>query len=187
MADRKQQILLHVCCGPCGTESVRRLQELGEVTLFFSNSNIFPSEEFDRRLFEVRRLASFTGCSLVVDPYCHAEWRSAVAGLETEPEGGARCRICFEFSLRRALMYAEENGFDSFTTSLTISRYKNSAVILGIGTGLGERFLAVDLKKQDGFRKSVELSREYGMYRQKYCGCEFSLHDLEGESGNVNE
>jgi len=103
-------------------------------------------------------------------------WSTAfIDGTQQEPEGGGRCLKCFEFSLRRAVDYAERNGFDSLTTSLTVSRFKNSKTIFGIGRKLSDRFLEIDFKKQDGFRKTVELSKQYGMYRQAYCGCEFSL------------
>ena len=168
-------ILLHICCGPCGTASLERLQKLGPVTLFYSNSNIHPAAEYDQRLVEVRRLACVCGCELIVDEYSHDAWLKAIAGLEAEPERGARCLRCFEFSLGRAAELARKENFSGLTTTLTISPHKRSADIFAIGERLSDRFLDIDFKKGDGFRRSVHLAREYGMFRQTYCGCEFSL------------
>ncbi len=171
----RTRILLHLCCGPCGTECVRRLAVEGEVVLFFSNCNIHPPEEFYRRLRAARELAMRSGRPLVVDDYDHDQWRVFIRGLERAPEKGARCRKCFEFSLRRAYAYAEEHGLDAITTSLTISPHKKAGDIFAVERRIGDRFLAIDFKKEDGFRKSLDTSREWGLYRQNYCGCEFSL------------
>lgn len=174
-----QRLLLHVCCGPCATASLERLREDGEVTLFFSNGNLFPSEEFDRRLAAARQLAEATHTPLVVDEYDHAAWREFVAGLEDEPERGARCLRCFEFSFRRAARYAREQGFAGLATTLTISPHKRSTDIFRVGREVWDGFLEVDFKKRDGFRRSLELTQQLGLYRQDYCGCEFSLHARE--------
>jgi predicted adenine nucleotide alpha hydrolase (AANH) superfamily ATPase len=144
-----------------------------DLTLFFSNSNVSPRAEYDRRLLAARTLAVACGLVLVEDDYDHAAWRRTVRGLETEPEGGRRCARCFAFNLERASSYARVHGFDLFTTTLTISPHKRSETIFEAGRALGD-FAAIDLKKRDGFRKSVELSKRYGLYRQDYCGCEFS-------------
>ena len=175
----KGRILLHVCCAPCGTHSIEVLRRDWDVTLFFSNSNIAPEAEYQRRLATARELASTLGLPLVVDSYDHAAWLESVRGLEDEPEKGKRCAKCFEFNLGRAAAYARANGFDHFTTTLTISPHKSSPLIFGIGERLGG-FLAVDFKKQDGFRQSVEASKRLGLYRQDYCGCEFSLRPRPG-------
>ena len=174
---KPKRVLLHVCCGPCASHCIGVLREQGiEVTLFFSNANIFPEEERLLRLENVRKLATIVGAPLVVDEPPHGDWLAAVAGFESEPEGGARCRRCFGFNLARARDYAVANGFDAFTTSLTVSPHKNSALIFDVGRSLDpERFLPVDFKKNDGFLHSVALAKEYGLYRQGYCGCEFSL------------
>jgi predicted adenine nucleotide alpha hydrolase (AANH) superfamily ATPase len=169
------KLLLHVCCAPCATASLERLRREGEVTLFFSNGNLFPPEEFDRRLAAARQLAEATGTPLVVDEYDHGAWREFVAGLEGEPERGARCLRCFEFSFRRAARYAKANGFTGLATTLTISPHKRSADIFRIGREVWEGFLDIDFKKRDGFRRSLELSKSLGLYRQDYCGCEFSM------------
>lgn len=145
------------------------------MTLFFANGNIFPGEEFERRLAAARQLAEATNTPLVVDAYDHAAWREFVAGLENEPERGARCLRCFEFSFRRAALYAKEHGFTGLATTLTISPHKRSTDIFRVGREVWEGFLEIDFKKRDGFRRSLELTRQLGLYRQDYCGCEFSL------------
>ncbi len=170
----KQRLLLHVCCAPCSTASIERLRATYDVTGFFSNSNIAPEPEYRRRLAEAQRFAAEMAIPLVADSYNHQDWLACITGFEDEPEGGARCERCFAFSLSRAAAYAREHGFDFYTTTLSISPHKDSATLFRIGRNLGP-FLDVDLKKQDGFRRSLELSRAYGLYRQDYCGCEFSL------------
>jgi len=166
-------ILLHVCCGPCASHCLSVLQADYKVTLFFSNSNIWPREEYDKRLASARKLAALCGVPLVEDKYDHDAWLALVDGLEAEPEGGGRCELCFAFNLGRAARYAGEHGFDLFTTSLTVSPHKSSPVIFKAGEAEGA-FLKADFKKKDGFRQSVEFSKAYDLYRQDYCGCEFS-------------
>jgi len=174
-------ILLHTCCGPCASHAVEELRRLGHtVTLCFSNANLAPPEEYARRLEAARQLAARMEAPLIVDPPEHAAWLDAVRGFEDEPEGGGRCRHCFAYSLARVQAIAASQGFDGFATSLTISPHKRSALIFEIGKALDpERFLAVDFKKRDGFRRSVTLAKECGLYRQEYCGCEFSRRDAE--------
>jgi predicted adenine nucleotide alpha hydrolase (AANH) superfamily ATPase len=167
-----QKILLHVCCGPCAAHCVEVLRKEYEVTLFFSNSNIVPEQEYRRRLGAARELAGAARLPLVEDVYEHDMWLEHVRGCEAEPEGGRRCAKCFEYNLGRAAAYARETGFDAFTTTLTVSPHKDSATIFRTGMEQG-RFLPVNFKKNDGFKRSSELSREYGLYRQSYCGCEF--------------
>jgi radical SAM protein (TIGR01212 family) len=172
MADRPR-LLLHVCCAPCATHAVVSLSATYAVTGFFANSNIATFEEYARRLAGARQLATRCGIPLVEDAYEHAAWLDAVRGLEAEPERGRRCEVCFRFNLARAAAYAAAHGFDRFTTTLTISPHKDAAVIFRVGRALGP-FLEVDLKKQGGFQKSLALTRDYGLYRQNTCGCEFS-------------
>ena len=195
----KNPILLHVCCAPCATASIERLRMLGyELLLFYSNSNIWPEEEFEKRLDETRKLANMTDTGLVVDPYNHTEWREWIAGLEDEPEQGKRCSRCFAFSLQRTAAEALRRGIELITTTLTISPHKKSKQIFTVGktlTGHGDteykenldstgiapgsgntvRFLEIDFKKQGGYSRSLQLTREYWFYRQNYCGCEFSV------------
>lgn len=171
---KKKKLLLHLCCGPCATHPIVLLREEYDITLFFANSNISPEAEYKKRLAEAERLAVICEVPLQEEPYDHEEWLAWVAGSEDEPEGGERCEKCFEYNLGIAAKYAVDNGFDLFTTTLTVSPHKNSKMIFAIGDKVGP-FLAVDLKKQDGYRKGVELSKMYELYRQNYCGCEFSL------------
>ena len=164
-------ILLHTCCGPCATTCTERLGDSGEEPLlFFSNCNIFPREEYDLRLEHARKLAVILGLDLIEDAYDHGAWLSAVAGLEDEPERGRRCERCFRFSLSRTADRADLLGLPAFTTTLTVSRYKSSAQIFEVGKG-------------NGYERSIDLSRLYGLYRQNFCGCEFSLGGRKGSAG----
>jgi len=169
-------VLLHTCCGPCASHAVEELRRLGyTVTLCFSNANLAPAEEYERRLEAARQLAAHEQAPLIADPPDHAAWLAAMQGLEDAPEGGARCERCFRYSLTRVQAIAAAQGFDSFTTSLTISPHKRAAIIFAIGRELDPvRFLDVDFKKHDGFRRSTAIARDCGLYRQNYCGCEFS-------------
>jgi predicted adenine nucleotide alpha hydrolase (AANH) superfamily ATPase len=171
------RVLLHTCCGPCASHAVEELRRLGhEVTLCFSNANLAPPEEYERRLAAARQLAAQMQAPLLVDPPDHDAWRAAVQGFEDAPEGGERCLRCFQYSLARVQALAVAQGFDAFTTSLTISPHKRSAAIFEIGRRLDPgRFLAVDFKKGNGFVRSTALAKAGGLYRQDYCGCEFSL------------
>lgn len=174
-------ILLHVCCAPCGGGCVERLLAEGrQVRLFYSNGNIATREEFDRRLESVKILARHFGVELETDEYDHAAYLAAVAGLEDEPERGARCAKCFAFNLGRTARRAAELGF-AFATTLTVSPHKDAAAIFAAG-GAYPNFEAIDFKKRDGFLRSNRIARELGFYRQNFCGCEFSLRPpLSGE------
>jgi predicted adenine nucleotide alpha hydrolase (AANH) superfamily ATPase len=169
-------ILLHTCCAPCASHAVEELRRLAyRVTLCFVNANLAPADEYERRLAAARQLAEQVEAPLLVDPPDHAAWLSAMQGVEHEAEGGARCARCFRYALTRVQALAAAQGFEAFTTSLTISPHKRSSVIMAIGQELDPvRFLAIDFKKKDGFRRSTELAQRYGWYRQNYCGCEFS-------------
>jgi len=177
------KVLLHTCCGPCASACVPRLKAGGhEVTMFYSNSNIDTREEFERRRAAAERLAEADGVAMVSDEYDHVAWlREAAAGFESEPEKGARCERCFRFNLARAARYAASHGYDAFTTSLTVSPHKPSPAVFAQGeaaadgTG-GPAFLREDFKKRDGFLLSVRRAAGLGLYRQSYCGCEFSRH-----------
>jgi len=171
------RLLLHTCCAPCATHSILVLQQLGyEVTLFFSNSNIAPLDEFLKRLDAVRFLAEKMNVSLLTDEPKHAGWHEKVAkGFEREPEKGARCERCFLYNLSRTHAALLTHGFDLFTTTLSVSPHKHTPTLFKIGRALdNEHFLAINFKKDDGFKHSLQLAAELGIYRQKYCGCEFS-------------
>jgi epoxyqueuosine reductase len=168
-------ILLHTCCGPCATTCTERLAMTGhETVLFFSNSNIFPDEEYARRLEHAVKLAGIMGLKLVEDVYDHGSWLKAVAGLEGEPEQGLRCARCFEYNLSSAAREAAGLRIPAFTTTLTVSRHKSSRMIFEAGAQF-PGFVPIDFKKGNGYARSIELSRLYGLYRQDYCGCEFSM------------
>jgi predicted adenine nucleotide alpha hydrolase (AANH) superfamily ATPase len=169
------KLLLHTCCAPCAAPSAERMVLEGrEVILYFSNFNIHPEAEYQKRLEHARQLAQ--GMNLVIeeDEYDHAEWLAHIQGLENEPEKGKRCEKCFEFSLQRANQMAERLGVESFATTLTLSPHKVSRIIFEIGKQF-PRFEPIDFKKKGGFLRSIELSEEFDLYRQTYCGCEFSI------------
>jgi predicted adenine nucleotide alpha hydrolase (AANH) superfamily ATPase len=169
-----KNILIHTCCGPCASASVERLIADGYgVTLYYSNSNIFPESEYRKRLEQVKKLADKLDLSLELDEYNHSAWQERVKGLEKEPERGRRCEKCFKFSLGRTAEAADKLNIPYFTTTLTISPHKSSKTLFEIGKKYS-KFLARDFKKKDGFKRSLELSCQHGLYRQDYCGCEFS-------------
>ncbi len=170
----EHDILVHACCGPCSTASIERMLEEGwNPVLYFSNSNIFPQEEADKRYDALLEVARVYDLQVIREHYDHQNWLDAVKGHETEREGGGRCELCFAYNLREASEKAKELGFSHFTTTLTVSRFKNSKVIFRVGEAF-PGFEALDFKKQGGFEKSVALSKQLGIYRQHYCGCEFS-------------
>ncbi|MEA4863255.1 MAG: epoxyqueuosine reductase QueH [Victivallaceae bacterium] len=170
-----RNILLHCCCAPCAGGCVERLLETyGEVAFYFSNSNLANRAEYDRRLRYVRELGSIFKVRVWVDPYDHDAWLAKCAPLADEPEGGARCRKCFEFSLCRTAAFAASAGFAKFATSLTVSPRKPSAVILAVGSGF-MGFEPWDFKKKNGYLRGTQIARENNFYRQNFCGCEFSL------------
>ena len=172
MESDEKKLLLHTCCGPCASGCTGLLQENGrDFVLYFSNSNLCDEAEYEKRLSAAQQLAEYLGVELIADPYDHEAWLKAVAGYEDEPERGVRCRHCFAFSLGRAAKLAEERGMN-FATSLTVSPHKPSALVFAASDD--ERFLKMDFKKKEGFRKSVKRAAELGLYRQSYCGCEFS-------------
>lgn len=141
--------------------------------MLFANSNIDTAEEFDKRLGEARRLAAAEGVEIDAVPYDHDEWlREVAAGFETEPEKGERCRRCFRYNLAKAAEYAKAHGFDAFATSLTVSPHKVSEMVFSASDD--PMFLKENFKKGEGFKRSLERSAQLGLYRQSYCGCEFS-------------
>jgi predicted adenine nucleotide alpha hydrolase (AANH) superfamily ATPase len=172
------KVLLHACCGPCASACIPRLLEEGhEVSLFFSNSNIDTEEEYARRLGAAGKLAEADGVDLICDDYDHARWlKEVAAGHETDPEKGERCRRCYRYNIARAAGYAAAHGFDAVASSLTVSPHKPSAAVFEAGeeAAAGTAFLKADFKKRGGFGVSVERARELRLYRQGYCGCEFS-------------
>lgn len=179
-SDKKPRLLLHVCCAPCSTAVLERLAEHFEVILYFDNPNLDSLSEHDLRAMEALRLGEESGWASQVNitPYRPKTWFSAVNGLESEPEGGKRCAVCFNLRLQNSAKAARELACDWFTTTLTISPMKDAALLNELGRLAGEEagilFLPSDFKKRGGYQRSIALSREHDLYRQDYCGCVFS-------------
>ena len=186
----KPKLLLHVCCAPCTTSPVERLKDEYEITAFFYNPNIYPREEYYRRLEETRKYCGEIGIPMVEGPFDPERWAELTTGLEDEPEGGRRCRVCIEMRLEAAAGHARENGFDAVCTVLTVSPHKNAKMVEEIGKLVSEQeqivFLPQDFKKKEGFKRSIELSRTHELYRQDYCGCEPSLRESEKRRAEKN-
>jgi predicted adenine nucleotide alpha hydrolase (AANH) superfamily ATPase len=171
------KIVLHICCGVCAAGVAERLiREEHFVLGFFYNPNIHLLEEYQRRLEVARTVARKMGFPLEVAPYVPEKWFEKTAGLENEPEGGTRCQVCFRLRLEKTYLFMKERGGDAFTTTLTVSPHKSAAVINQVGQEIGEeKFLARDFKKQEGFKRTMALAREWTLYRQDYCGCIYSM------------
>lgn len=180
-------LLLHCCCAPCSTYAVETLSDCFRITTFYYNPNIFPEEEYRHRVAELKRFAAEYPARHPVEflegNYEPQKYYEAVKGLESEREGGARCVKCFELRLGEAAKVASELGMDFFTTTLTISPMKDAALLNRIGEDMGRcygvRHLPSNFKKKGGFLRSTELSREYGLYRQDFCGCIFSKRERD--------
>lgn len=178
----KPSLLLHACCAPCSSYVLEYLSEHFRITLFYYNPNISPEKEYRFRVDEVKRLISQMPCarevSFVESDYDTDRFYTVAKGLETENEGGTRCFRCYRLRLEKTAEYAAAHGFDYFTTTLSISPYKNAEKLNTIGEELSEMYgvkhLSSDFKKKNGYKRSIELSKEYDLYRQDYCGCEFS-------------
>ena len=177
------RLLLHSCCGPCSSYVLEYLSAFFEITVLFFNPNIYPENEYDKRLSEQKKLIeamSFKNpVSLISVPYDYSAFLACAVGLEGEREGGARCTECFRLRLGKCAEIAKERGFDVFATTLSVSPHKNAALLNSIGEEFSEKYgvlyLPSDFKKREGYKRSIELSKQYGIYRQEYCGCEFSL------------
>ena len=183
----RPSLLLHACCGPCSSYVLEYLCEHFEITVLFYNPNIYPASEYVRRLEELKkfytRFVPAKNVVVVEAPYDPEDFYKATGARENpelakEPERGERCRRCYELRLRYTYDYACAHGFDYFCTTLSISPFKDADMINEIGRGLGEgpRWLPSDFKKNNGFKRSLELSEEYNLYRQAYCGCVYSIH-----------
>lgn len=176
-SDARPRLLLHVCCAPCSTAVLELLCPVFYITVYYDNPNIDTPEEYEKRAQEVRRftLDSAFDAETVVAPYEPEVYDAAVAGYEDSREGGPRCERCFRLRLFRSAAYAAQNRHDWFTTTLTISPMKNAALLNAIGQEAAAqysvKFLPSDFKKRGGYQRSVALSRQYGLYRQNYCGC----------------
>lgn len=181
------RLLLHSCCAPCSSYVLEYLTEYFDITVYYYNSNISPMGEYEKRIAEQKRLISEmkfkNSVSFIEGTYNHDEFISLTRGLENLPEGGERCSLCYEMRLEAAAQKAAEINADYFTTTLSVSPYKNTAKLNTIGLKLameyGVPYLVSDFKKNNGYKRSIELSTEYGLYRQNFCGCIFSKKEAE--------
>ena len=176
--DSNNKLLLHSCCGPCSTAVIERLKDYFDITVLYYNPNIEPIDEYLKRKEEQLKVLKEYNIKFKDIDYLNEEYRKKVIGYEKEPENGARCHICYELRLEKTAILAKENNFDYFATTLTVSPYKNAKIINEIGLKLQDKYdvkyLLSDFKKEDGYKKSIELSKKYNLYRQDYCGCLFS-------------
>ncbi len=185
--DHVPRLFLHSCCAPCSSYVLEYLSDYFSITDYFYNPNIWPEEEYAKRTKELRALIDELPVrhpiSFVEGQYDPNEFYAAVKGLEKIPEGGERCFACYTLRMREAARLAAEGGYDYFTTTLSISPLKNAAKINAIGEALekeyGVKHLPSDFKKKNGYKRSTELSAQYGLYRQDYCGCVFSYRERE--------
>ena len=171
------RVVLHICCGVCAAGVVERLSLEGhEVLGLFYNPNIHPLEEYERRLEAANKVAKELDFPLEAGPYTPEEWFNETSSLEKEPEGGRRCEVCFRLRLKKTYLYLQDHGWDAFTTTLTVSPRKLADVINQAGQEIGhDRFLVRDFKKQAGFQRATELAKKWGLHRQNYCGCIYSM------------
>lgn len=175
---KENTLLLHSCCAPCSTACIERLLEYFDLSIYYYNPNIDTLEEFNKRSLEQKRYLDKLNVKCFLEDYLKEDFSSIILGLEGEKEGGKRCEKCFYLRLKKTAIKAKELGLKYFATTLTVSPLKNAELINRIGTAVeeetGVKYLQTDFKKQNGYKRSIELSKENNMYRQNYCGCEFS-------------
>ena len=186
----KKHVLLHSCCGPCSTACIERLLPDYRITIFFYNPNVTDAEEYARRKeAQIQFLTAYNErlpeedrVQFIEGEYLPEDFYQACGALAGEPEGGRRCTECFRLRMDRTAQVARKTGHPLFGTTLTVSPHKNYPLISAIGSELARvydlEFLDVDFKKKAGFQRSIELSKEYGLYRQNYCGCEYSMRHI---------
>ncbi len=191
---RVPRLLLHACCAPCSSYVLEYLSAYFSITVFYYNPNIYPDEEYNKRVAEqkafIERFPAKHPISFVKGDFDKERFYEVTKGLENEPEGGKRCQQCFRLRLEETAKLAKEMQMDYFTTTLSISPMKNAQMLNEIGGALaddyGISYLYSDFKKREGYKRSVELSKEYGMYRQDYCGCVFSYRSRQQEKEERN-
>lgn len=174
----KNKLLLHSCCGPCSSYVIERLKADFAITVYYYNPNIEPYEEYLKRKECQTKLLERLNIPFLDADYENELYQDKTVGLENEVEGGKRCSACFELRLTKTALKANQNNFDYFGTTLTVSPHKNSQVINELGNHIAQKqeipFLLADFKKNNGYQESIKLSQEYGLYRQNYCGCHYS-------------
>ena len=184
----KKSLLLHSCCGPCSSYVITYLKDYFDITILYYNPNISPYEEYLKRKEEqikvINELKKISKNKLdIMDcDYDNNKYEDKIKGLEKEPERGKRCKVCYRMRIEKTASEAKENNYDFFCTTLSVSPYKNSELINNIGRDLEKEYnvkwLYSDFKKKDGYKKSIELSKKYNLYRQNYCGCIYSKINL---------
>ena len=184
LGPQRPKLLLHACCGPCSSAVLEKLCRYFEITVLYYNPNTWPAEEYYRRGEELKKFVAQAhplGVTVIEDRYDPQEFYTAVQGLENEPERGERCTVCYRMRLERAAQYARAHGFNWFTTTLSISPVKDPVRLNTIGCELAQQYglnyLQSEFRKKDGYKRSLALSAEYGLYRQDYCGCIFSKQE----------
>ena len=181
--NKKPKLLLHACCGPCSSYVVEYLSKYFNITIYYYNPNTYPENEYIRRKDELKKfIKQFNNTIEIKESEYHSEeFYKKIKGLENKGEKSERCYNCYKLRLENSAKYAKENNFDYFTTTLSISPYKNAEWINEIGKDLekqyGIKYLFADFKKKNGYKRSLELSREYNLYRQEYCGCVYSMQE----------
>jgi len=191
--DYKPKLLLHCCCAPCSTHTIKILKEYFDITIFYSNDNISLKEEYLKRLNEIKKFISIydSNIKLIYDEYNNDDFNEAIKGYENLGEKSKRCYLCYKLRLEKTAIKAKELNFDYFTTSLSISPYKISRWINEIGYDLENKYdikyLFSDFKKDEGYKDSIKMSKEYDLYRQDYCGCIYSYNEREKIKNGYNK
>ena len=179
---QKPKLLLHSCCAPCSSACIEKIKDFFDLTVYYYNPNMDTLQEYNLRLEEQRGFCQEVGVNFACEDYCQQDFSCTVKGLEDEPEGGARCAVCFRLRLQKTAEFALQNGFEYFTTTLTVSPLKDASLLNLIGQEVanktGVKWLPTDFKKKGGYQRSVELSKQHNLYRQNYCGCEYSKEKI---------
>ena len=191
LENKRPSLLLHACCAPCSSYVLEYLTKYFDITVFYYNPNISPENEYLHRVSEIKRLISemCPSVSFIEGRYEPEKFYEMAKGLENEPERGARCLKCYRMRLEESAVIAKENNFDYFTTTLSISPQKDSIVLNSIGKEVSEKYdipyLFSDFKKKGGYKRSIELSAQFHLYRQNFCGCIFSKMQSQKKCGNI--
>ena len=182
---KPMKLLLHSCCAPCSSHVITYLTNYFDITILYYNPNISPKEEYDKRKSEqirlIKEISKTNKIDIIDCDYDNDKYEELIKGHENAPERGSRCTICFNLRLEKTAKMAKELNYDYFCTTLTVSPYKNANLINEIGKKYEEKYgvkwLYSDFKKENGYKKSIELSKQYGLYRQDYCGCKYSVRN----------
>ncbi len=179
--NNKPKLLLHACCGPCTSGVFEQLYPYFNITILYYNPNTYPFDEYILRYKQLEILKNYLDFDMIFMDYNDKEFYDEIKGLELEKEGGKRCEVCYKIRMNKTAKIASEKGFDYFTTTLSVSPYKNATKLNEIGEEMEKKYnikyIYSDFKKNEGYKNSIINSKEYGLYRQDYCGCEYSLRD----------